>query len=318
LGAAVALILLAHPVRRVHEFAQPPAPAADTVGPGYVQNHLFNGSGNGRWDYWKAAVAEYEAHPVLGDGAGSYAAWWLQHRDLRVFVRNAHSLYLETLGELGVIGLVLIAGFFAVGFSSARQHAAGPDANDRIALAALTSVLTAFVVAVGLDWVWQIPAVAIVGVVTVAVLAGRSNNLALAPQRRQVAGAFAGIALSAVAIPLIGTQGVMMLMDQKLRQSTSAARSGDGAAAASAAGAARNLEPWAALPYVQLALVGERLGDLEQAKAWIIQATQHDPSNWAAWLVRARLETKLADVPAARASLARARHLNPLAFPPGS
>jgi hypothetical protein len=312
-GVAVAAILLAHPVRRGHEFAQPPTPAASALGPGYVQNHLLSASGNGRWDYWKAAVAEFEAHPVLGDGAGSYAAWWLQHRDLRDFVRNAHSLFLESLGELGVIGLVLIAGFFAVGLSGARKH----FARDRVAVAALTSVLSTFVVAAGLDWVWQIPAVALVGVVTVAVLSARASDLALPAPRRQLAGAAAGITLAAIAIPLIGTQAVMMLTDQKLRQSESAARRGDGVAAAAAAGAARNLEPWAASPYVQLALVGERLGDLRQARTWTVQATRRDPSNWAAWLVRARLETKLADVPSARVSLGRARKLNPLAFPPG-
>ena len=54
--------------------------------------------------------------PVAGDGAGSYESWWAEHASFTYFVRDAHSLYLEALGELGssasllAVGLVLVGG----------------------------------------------------------------------------------------------------------------------------------------------------------------------------------------------------------------
>ena len=39
--------------------------------------------------------------PSLGRGAGSYQSWWMEHADSPLFVRDAHSLWLEMLGELG-------------------------------------------------------------------------------------------------------------------------------------------------------------------------------------------------------------------------
>ena len=34
-------------------------------------------------------------------GAGSYESWWAQHGSISYFIRDAHSVWLETLGELG-------------------------------------------------------------------------------------------------------------------------------------------------------------------------------------------------------------------------
>ena len=61
-----------------------------------------------RTAYWRAAVAESRDHPLLGSGAGSYWLSWQEHRTVDTTVRDAHSLYLETLAELGPIGLMLV------------------------------------------------------------------------------------------------------------------------------------------------------------------------------------------------------------------
>ena len=55
----------------------------------------------GRLDIWESALEDARAHPVLGSGAGTFERWWLEHRDVAHKVRDAHSLYLETLAELG-------------------------------------------------------------------------------------------------------------------------------------------------------------------------------------------------------------------------
>ena len=73
----------------------------------FVKAHLLTGSGNGRWQFWGGGdrrVARED--PVVGRGAGSYEAWWAEHGSFTYFIEDAHSLYLETLGELGLIGLL--------------------------------------------------------------------------------------------------------------------------------------------------------------------------------------------------------------------
>ena len=109
-GVLVALVLiaivLAHPIRQFDTFKSNAA-----VGHAHgtaTTNHLLNTSGSGRWQFWTAAVSEFKAHPLNGGGAGSWLAWWLQHPVIPAFTQYAHSLYLESLAELGIIGLLLI------------------------------------------------------------------------------------------------------------------------------------------------------------------------------------------------------------------
>ena len=82
-------------------------------------------------------------------------------------------------------------------------------------------------------------------------------------------------------------------------------RASDTDAALDRAAAAQALEPWAASPYLQLALVREAAGDLAGARAAIEDAIERDPLDWRLWLVRTRLETKDGAVAEARESLAR-------------
>ena len=79
-----------------------------------LNSRLFDLSANGRIDHWRVAWDEFKAHPVVGRGAGTYAASWAQHRPVAFKVQNAHSLYLENLDELGVVGFALLIGFLAV------------------------------------------------------------------------------------------------------------------------------------------------------------------------------------------------------------
>ena len=67
---------------------------------------------------------------------------------------NAHSLYLETLAELGILGLLLVLGFFATAALAgwrARDVLRGGEAAPALA------VLGAGAVTAGLEWTCQIP-----------------------------------------------------------------------------------------------------------------------------------------------------------------
>src|SRR6185312_8451535 len=66
-----------------------------------------------RISYYRVAWHEYLAHPVLGSGAGTFGRYWLTSGRVPELggALDAHSLYLETLAELGPIGLGLVAAF---------------------------------------------------------------------------------------------------------------------------------------------------------------------------------------------------------------
>ncbi|HEV2999847.1 MAG TPA: O-antigen ligase family protein, partial [Solirubrobacteraceae bacterium] len=138
-GAGAAAVA-ADPAERFRSFKQPPAPSAGDGGE-FVGSHLLSGAGSGRWQYWGAAFDQFQAHPVAGQGAGSYEAWWAQHGTIDWFIRNAHSLWAETLGELGLIGLVLLLAVFTAGAVAAVARVRGTAGTARTVPAALAGVV---------------------------------------------------------------------------------------------------------------------------------------------------------------------------------
>ena len=107
--------------------------------------------------------------------------------------------------------------------------------------------------------------------------------------------------------------GVLFLTEVKLGDSRDAASAGSSPSAAQDARDASTLQPWAAEPRLQLALVEELDGDLRAANRDLGEAIERAPDDWQLWFVRARLKVKSGDVDGARRALERARQLNPRA-----
>jgi Flp pilus assembly protein TadD len=119
------------------------------------------------------------------------------------------------------------------------------------------------------------------------------------------------VAVVAVAWCLVLAQAIPLLAHGEIGDSQEAARRGDLGEALDEASAARDIEPWAATPYLQLALVAEQTGNLRVARRWTVDAIERDDRDWRLWLVLARLETKLGRTAAAERSLRRAVELYP-------
>nr|MBA2615613.1 O-antigen ligase family protein [Actinomycetota bacterium] len=313
-------IVAADPVGRFSDFKQtPPAPGQAETQEDRVQQHLLSASGNGRWQWWGAAVDQFEEHPLLGGGAGSYEAWWAQHGEVAGFVRDAHSLYLETLGELGLLGFALLAALFATGIVAGARRLRRGGVEHRILSAAVLSSFLAYALAAGVDWVWELTAVSVVGIVLLGLLTGPATAVALpspttvpgSESLRPAAGVAGAMLLVALAPFVIGTQLIPVLSAAKIEESQTAVAARDGDQALSDAVAARTLQPWASSTHLQVALVLEELDELEEANDAVREAIERDESDWRFWLVRARIETKLGEIPAARESLDRAVALNP-------
>lgn len=311
--AVVAIgVVAAHPVQKIDDFKK--LPSQDGVSAtDFTKAHLLSANGSGRWQLWASAVDEWKKHPLAGGGAGSYESWWAQHGSLRKFVRSAHSLYLETLGELGLIGLVLLMSAFGAGFVAAGRRLLRTAGEDRTTIAALLGALVAFMVGAGIDWMWELTIVSVVGITCLALLVGpaSASRRDATPQRvprLRLAPRAIVVAVCAVAVCL---EGILLFSHLRLDQSQTAAVRGDAQDAVSAALDARALEPWAASPYLQLALLQEQSGDLTGARTRIAEALDRDGSDWRLWLVSARLETEAGNIAKARSDLRRAKSLNP-------
>lgn len=127
-------------------------------------------SGQYRIQYWQVAWWDYRDHPWLGSGAGTYGGYWLRHRPVDVFVRTAHTLYLQALAELGPVGLALILIAILAPFVVLLRR------RDPV-VAAAGAAYVAFVLHAGVDWDWELPAVTLAGVFCGAavLVAGRGD-----------------------------------------------------------------------------------------------------------------------------------------------
>jgi hypothetical protein len=315
--AAVAAFAVSHPLRRFDDFKR--SPAELHFGPGdFVRAHLLSGSGSGRWQFWVAAIDEWKSHPAIGGGAGSFVHWWAEHASFTYFIRDAHSLYLEVLGELGVIGFALVLAFVLGGMAVGVVRVRRLSGDARTSAAALTAVWVAYAVAAGIDWMWELTAVTTLALVALGLICGsaatpqpslRSVRLGEAARGSPTLGL--GIGIVAISWLLLIAQAIPVLSWRGLTLSQEAAARGDLSIARSYALSARNIEPWAATPYLQLALVSEAAGDLRQARTWIRRAIDRDAQDWQLWLTAARIETKLGHIAAGGRDLRRAASLNP-------
>ena len=246
--------------------------------------------------------------PLVGKGSGSFETWWAQHRGANGgFVRDAHSLDLEVLGELGIVGFALLIGFFAWVLIVGLTRYASAGQSRRSQLAAILAGCVAFLVGAGFDWSWEIAVIPICFLLLASVLvtAGDRRRRSAPPIRIRLIGcAVAIVGLVAIAIPLATAHS--------LQASQAAAREGDLEAALGNAGNAQSVEPFAAAPRVQQALVQERLGHLASAEDAALGAVAREPDEWRAWVILSRLQAERGKVEASIASYRKARSLNPL------
>jgi len=316
-AAAIVVVAASHPIERFEAFKGPPVPFAEED---FIRAHLLSGNGSGRWQFWGAALDQWQEAPLAGQGSGSYEAWWAQQGTLVTFIRDAHSLYLEALGELGVVGFVLVLGTFVAGVVIGLRRLLAAEGEERLILATLLAAFLAYTVAAGIDWMWELTVVSAVGIATLGFLTGPATAASGRPrlladpdpgERRSRRRFAAGVAAVAAGWLIICAQAIPFLADIKISDSQAAANRGDGAQALEDATAARNLQPWAASPYLQLALVDEAGGQIAAAGDAIQQAIERDPLDWRLWLVAARIQTKAGNILEARRSLDRAAELNP-------
>jgi hypothetical protein len=276
-GAAVvlvaALVAVGGPsaaVDRATRSFRAPLPASG----GDLDRRLVSISSNGRDEYWRVAEREIAAHPWLGGGAGSFERYWHRERRTGYEARNAHNLYLETLAELGPVGLVLLLVALAAPLAGLWR--------DRGAVATTAAAAyTAFLAHAALDWDWQLPAITLAalacgGTLLVRARPADAEDGAGTPLRPRFVALAALIPLAVVAVVVAAGNGALGGSDSALERA-------DTAGAERLARRAHRWAPWSAQPWQRLGDAALAAGDLETARRSFRRAIALDESEWSLW-----------------------------------
>ncbi|HEY8703655.1 MAG TPA: O-antigen ligase family protein [Gaiellaceae bacterium] len=262
-----------------------------------LRKRLFSFSGTGRADLFRAAWYDAQGHLIVGSGAGSYEAYWLSHRTVATKVRDAHSLYLETLAEGGIVGLALL--LLALG----TPLVAAARARKRRGVAAATGAYVAYLAGAAVDWDWEITSVTLAAIfVGVALLASARSD-----DERETSPVLRYSALGvALAIGVVGF--VFLVGNMFLSRASTAAADAKWATAARDAHRASSWLPWSTQPWEQLGEAELAQGHVASAQASFRTAIEKDDGDWNLWLDLARASTGKPQL----AALAHATKLNPL------
>jgi hypothetical protein len=285
---------------------------ADAVTPQNAPGRLTETS-SVRSIYWSRAVDVWEKHPVAGAGAGSFAQAQLRFRNEQAQGKHAHGYVLQTLADLGVVGLaisLLALGLWlfsvcqTLGLRRGNVFAAEWPAQ-RIGLATLALVAIVFGVHSALDWTWFVPAVAITALFCAGWVAGRGPIAATAlgatvsqsgappleavrpsaPSRREVKRR-APVAVALIAVAAISALAVSQpwRAEQQGDDALSLANTGNYDAARKAGEEAKDLNPLSVQPYFELAVVEDAAGNEKAATLLLEHAVQLQPASAEAWL----------------------------------
>ncbi|MBA2517084.1 MAG: O-antigen ligase family protein, partial [Solirubrobacterales bacterium] len=152
-GAVGGLVVAGNPVVRVQA-------AWNSFKGGYDDNategnRLVAGLGSNRYDFYRVGLQSFRDHPIVGIGADGFYQQYLRSGTSDETPRYPHSLEVRTLTQTGVIGAVLLLGFFvAAAVAALRAMRAGGPAQAAVAGGA--AIGTAYWVVHGsLDWFWE-------------------------------------------------------------------------------------------------------------------------------------------------------------------
>ena len=267
------------------------------------RQRLTSASSNGRLDYWGTALDQFEAGKLEGGGAGTFQLAWERQRNYPGTVVDAHGLYAETLGELGLVGVVLLVTALAAILAGLAVQIWG---RDRSVHAVLLAAALAWAAAAAVDWHWEMPVVTLWLFAAGGAALASVENPPWLPAPAVWVRLIMAIALVFIAVlpfRLFSSQASLNRADEAFARGNCAAASDDARSSISALSA--RPEPYELLGYCAI-----RRGNPRQAIDEMRKAVDRDPNSWnfhfglALALGSAGLDP--------RAELRRAHDLNPL------
>ena len=281
--------------------------------------------GSVRARYWNEALKMFKAHKALGVGAGGYATVRPRFRRDTLDVRHAHGYVVQTLADMGLVGMAVSLALLAA-WLAAAQRAVGlwgpgrraPWTPERVGMATLLAICVVFGVHSFIDWTWFVPGNAILALLCAGWLAGRGPTTETivpgAPARLTVRAPWRiGLATAAVAIALVAawTSWQPQRAVAKGSDALAAAEAGQDARARAEIAAAERINPLSVDLLFQQSAIASASGDVAGARRALQNAVRKQPANAATWLNLAQFELEQGNKPQALSAVGSALYLDP-------
>lgn len=308
-------------------------------------------AGSVRARYWKEALEVFQAHPALGAGAEGYATARLRYRTETLEVRHAHGFIVQTLADLGLVGIVLSLALFGAWLAAAGRatHPFGrrwrqwsweryalPYDPERIGMLSMLAIVVVFGVHSFVDWTWYVPGDACVALLCAGWLAGRGAledpytdpadqrtivRWETTPARRsmrlpslQEIGPVRALLAGAVLVAIVLAVWVQWEPQRSVDASERAlalVEAHQTQAALSEAQNAVNRDPLSAEALFHLAAVQQSAGQDAKARQTLVGSVHSQPSNPQTWQTLGEYDLKAGNIKMARGELRAAVFLNP-------
>jgi hypothetical protein len=310
----------------------------DTFKGGYAAdntagNRLVSGLGSNRYDFYRVALNEFAAHPLVGIGTDNFAQQYLRSGRSDETPHYPHSVELRTLTQTGVIGALLaLVGLGAALLAGAR----GLYRADPLGRAVAAGALAGFgywVVHGSFDWFWEFaglgaPAFALLGLacalaprvrapaVPAAVAGGAAGGGIRDASARAARGRPSGLRLLGIGLGVLAavlavlSLGAPWLSQLQVQSAARVWTKAPRTAYARLNDAAR-LNPLSDEPYLVAGSIALRFGDLARADHEFALALGRTPGDAYATLERGAIASTENHRRRAVELLARAARLNP-------
>jgi len=272
----------------------------------------FTSGGGNRYDYWRIAWNQFTDHPLDGVGAGNFDRTYFLERRTKEDVRQAHSIELGTLGELGLVGAILLGAFLITVFLGAWRRSREVRLGEPGAglVVASIGIFVVWLAQTSVDWLHLIPGLTGIALGAAAILlrplgprSDRAPQLSPMPRPAVVA----VLALLVVAVVFIGRP----TLAQHLRSEAQAEAAVKPLAALDKIDESLSLNPDSVQAYYAKSSALARLDAYAPARAAILKAIRLEPHNYVSWALLGDLATRRGDISAAARAYRRAASLNP-------
>jgi len=328
--AALALAIASHnriesvARKQYHAFVHLSEPGENsTTSATVARSRLLSGAGN-RYDYWRIAWHVFEAHPLIGVGAGNYPRYYFERRATTEDVQQPHSIELQVLVELGLAGFVLLGAFIAGvawGAVRMRRRAARSPLRSALTVAAV-GVFAVWLVQTSVDWMHLLPGLTAIALAAAATLVwprARPAPAEAQPARRPLpARVLTGRAAAALGIS--GVVATLILAGASLSRSGLAdiyrtraqnELAANPAKALADANRSLDIDSDSLQAYYAKAAALARFDQAAPAEAALERALWREPRNFVTWALLGDVSARQLRFGAAARYYRRAHELNP-------
>lgn len=274
-------------------------------------SRLFSGAGN-RYDYWRVAMKEFSSAPIKGVGAGDYQPGYYLHRRTTESITQPHSIELQTLAELGLVGALLLAAYLVaviVGLIRTAREATYDQLARTVAVAA-GGAFTVWWIQTSVDWMHLIPGLtAIALAASVALVAGRSARGDVPALRARLLPIGVTVAVTIVGVVTLAPRIISLQSQSSAEHALGHNAPRDAIRDASTA---LQYDPSSVSAYELRSAGFARLHDFPAAYADLERALRTEPKNWTTWALLGDLLTRHGNHARARSAYAHAHALDPL------